>query len=293
MKNLFILFVTAILSINIYAQSPEKMSYQAVVRDASNGLVANSAVGMQISILQGGAAGTAVYVETQMPTTNDNGLVSLEIGGGTSVSGSFSAINWGAGPYFIKTETDPSGGTNYSISGTSQMMSVPYAMYANTADHVVNDAVNDADSDPANEIQTLSRNGNTISLSNGGGTFTDNVGQKIAGPGITIHNDTISLATRNVEDLVMIQGTFNKTGTKLGGAGYTIVRDTVGMYTLTFDKSFGGFPAVTYSTNWTNTVVLTNVLSYGWATIVVRDTKTGALVDPNAWISFIAVGRKQ
>jgi hypothetical protein len=88
---------------------------------------------MQLSILQGSVAGTAVYVETQTPTTNINGLVSLEIGSGTVVSGTFNTIDWSAGPYFIKTETDPTGGTTYTITGTSQLMSVPYALYAKTS----------------------------------------------------------------------------------------------------------------------------------------------------------------
>ena len=113
-----------------FAQAPQKMSYQAVIRDATNALVANQTVGMQVSILQGSASGTAVYVETHNATTNINGLVSIEIGGGTLVSGSFSTINWGNGPFFIKTETDPAGGTNYTITGTTQLLSVPYAMYA-------------------------------------------------------------------------------------------------------------------------------------------------------------------
>ncbi|MFN5307511.1 MAG: hypothetical protein ACK5CV_10155, partial [Bacteroidota bacterium] len=113
-----------------YGQAPSKMSYQAVIRNSSNTLVSNQPVGMRISILQGSASGTAVYVETQTPTTSDNGLVSIEIGGGTVVSGTFATINWANGPYFIKTETDANGGSNYSITGTSQLLSVPYAMYA-------------------------------------------------------------------------------------------------------------------------------------------------------------------
>jgi hypothetical protein len=112
------------------AQAPEKMSYQAVVRNSSNALVTNASVGMQISILQGSASGTAVYIETQTPTTNANGLVNLEIGNGTVVSGDFATIDWSTSEYYIKTETDPAGGTNYSITGTSQLLSVPYALYA-------------------------------------------------------------------------------------------------------------------------------------------------------------------
>ena len=119
-----------LLTLSSFAQAPEKMSYQAVVRGANNALVTNQQVGMQISILQGS---TAVYEETQTPTSNTNGLVSLEIGTGTVISGSFTAIDWSADTYFIKTETDPTGGTNYTITGTSQLLSVPYALYATTS----------------------------------------------------------------------------------------------------------------------------------------------------------------
>jgi len=116
--------------LSILAQAPQQMSYQAVIRNSADAVVASQNVGMQISILQGSASGTVVYAETQIPTTNANGLVTLAIGTGNVSAGIFTAINWAAGPYFIKTETDPSGGTNYTITGTSQLMSVPYALYA-------------------------------------------------------------------------------------------------------------------------------------------------------------------
>ena len=131
-----LLAICALYLLPALAQSPEKFSYQAVVRNNSDVLVANKQVGMQISILQGSLNGTAVYVETQTPTTNANGLVSLEIGSGTVVLGSFSSIDWANGTYFIKTETDPDGGTNYTITGTSQLLSVPYALYSKTAEAV-------------------------------------------------------------------------------------------------------------------------------------------------------------
>ncbi|HEY5591667.1 MAG TPA: hypothetical protein VIK55_11690, partial [Paludibacter sp.] len=136
MKKLYSLFLAAILSSIIFAQSPQKMSYQAVIRNSSNALVTSSPVGMRISILQTSATGTAVYVETQTPTTNANGLVSIEIGSGTVVSGTFASIDWSTGVYFIKTETDPTGGTSYTITGTSQLLSVPYALYAKTAEGI-------------------------------------------------------------------------------------------------------------------------------------------------------------
>jgi hypothetical protein len=133
MKRIITICAAILMTANVFAQSPNKMSYQAVIRNTSNTLVANSTVGMRISILQTSPSGTAVYVETQIPTTNTNGLVSIEIGGGTVVSGNFATIDWANGPYFLKTETDPSGGSSYSITGTSQLLSVPYALYAESS----------------------------------------------------------------------------------------------------------------------------------------------------------------
>ena len=135
MRKLFTLFAAVLLTATLWAQSPEKMSYQSVIRDDGGNLVTEQEIGMQISILQGSASGAPVYVETQTPKTNANGLVSIEIGTGNT-SDDFSAIDWANGPYFIKTETDPAGGTSYSITGTSQLLSVPYALHAKTAETV-------------------------------------------------------------------------------------------------------------------------------------------------------------
>lgn len=121
-----------------FAQSPDKMSYQAVVRNEGNQLVASAAVGLKISILQGSVSGTPVYVEiyNPNPVTNANGLVTVEIGGGIPVSGTFGSIDWAKGPYFIKTEIDPTGRTNYTVTGTSQLLSVPFAFNARSAETV-------------------------------------------------------------------------------------------------------------------------------------------------------------
>ena len=122
---LFLLAVTV-----VWAQVPQQISYQSVIRDGNNVVVASSAVGIKISLLKGTAAGPTVYVETHRKTTNANGLVSLEIGTGTVLSGSFASIDWANGPYLIQTETDPTGGTNYSIPAVIALNSVPYALYA-------------------------------------------------------------------------------------------------------------------------------------------------------------------
>lgn len=128
MRKFYSLILTVFISATLFSQAPEKMSYQAVIRNSTDQLVTNHAVGMRISILQGSSSGTAVYTETQTPTTNANGLVSIEIGGGSG----FDAINWGNYTFFIKTETDPTGGTGYTITGISQILSVPYALHAKT-----------------------------------------------------------------------------------------------------------------------------------------------------------------
>ena len=135
MKKISTILIAFLLTLSLFAQAPQKISYQAVIRDASNELVTEQEIGMRISILQGADDGTVVYVETHTPTTNINGLASIEIGMG-STSDNFSEIDWSEGHYFIKTETDPEGGSNYTIIGTSQLLSVPYALHAMTVETV-------------------------------------------------------------------------------------------------------------------------------------------------------------
>ncbi|MDZ4148303.1 MAG: hypothetical protein U1C58_08475 [Flavobacteriaceae bacterium] len=145
-----------LFSLGVLAQAPEKFTYQAIIRDASDVVSANQSIGLQISILQGSASGTAVYVETQNPTTNSNGLISIEIGAGSVVSGDFATINWGADLFFIKTEIDITGGTNYTISGTSQLLSVPYALHSKTSGTATGTATF---GDVKSGIQTADHNG--------------------------------------------------------------------------------------------------------------------------------------
>ena len=167
MKKTILTIVSAlVMTCSTFAQSPEGFKYQAVVRDGANTILPSQAVGLQLIIQQGSAGGTAVYTETFSTSTNAYGLVNLEIGTGTTVD-NFSTIDWANGPYFIETSIDVTGGTAYSVMGTSQLMSVPYALHAKTAENVTNDMVNDADADTTNELQTLSIAGDTLTISNG------------------------------------------------------------------------------------------------------------------------------
>ena len=147
MKRLITMTIMVLSVAVVMAQAPEKFTYQAVVRNASNQLVTNAPVGVRVSILQGNANGNALYVETQTATTNANGLMTVEIGGGNIHTGDFASIDWADGPYFLKTETAPDGGSDYSVTSTQQLLSVPYALYANEAGNVpqnVSELTNDA-----------------------------------------------------------------------------------------------------------------------------------------------------
>jgi uncharacterized protein (TIGR02145 family) len=243
------------------AQSPEKISYQAVVRDADNNLIISSYIGMQVSILQGSASGTAVYVETHTPVTDANGLVTIEIGAGSIVTGTITAIDWADGPYFLKTETDPAGGIEYSITGTIQLLSVPYALHAKTAENItetdpvfgasVASGITDTDTTSwnnkldaevdgsvTNEIQTISRTGLTVTLT-GGGSFTDSVNvftgdmqnQNITNLADPLNNqdavtkvyvDALEVQVRAIEDILVENDLF--TLTDIDGNSYDVIK---------------------------------------------------------------------
>ena len=130
MRKFYTIVGAVLLSASLWAQAPQKFSYQAIVRNASSTLAVNQKVGTRISILQTSATGVVVYAERHEPTSNENGLITLEIGGGTVIFGDFTKIDWAKGPFYVRTETDPTGGTDYTIYGESQLLSVPYALFA-------------------------------------------------------------------------------------------------------------------------------------------------------------------
>ncbi|MDZ7614848.1 MAG: hypothetical protein U5K51_15000 [Flavobacteriaceae bacterium] len=112
------------------AQSPEQFNYQAVIRNSGGNILANQNVGIKFNIRQSTIAGTIVFSESFAVTTNEFGLVNLQIGTGTALTGTIAGIPWGAGPFYLEFLADPAGGSNYAVVGTSQLLSVPYALYA-------------------------------------------------------------------------------------------------------------------------------------------------------------------
>ena len=227
MKKITLLFL--LQSILLFAQAPQKMSYQSVVRNASNQVVANQNIGVRISILEGNIDGTVVYCETNQATTNSNGLFTIEVGGGTIVSGSFPNINWGNSTHFIKSETDITGGSNYSLIGSKELLSVPYALYSsnglpngnavgqmlywngltwvNITPGLNNQTLTYCDGIPtwgpcptAISLSTADSVSNlTATTARSGGTITSSGGEAITARGVvwsTSSNPTIDLATK-------------------------------------------------------------------------------------------------
>ena len=140
MKSLFLLFAL-ITSLTVFAQAPEGINYQMVVRNFSNTLVANSSLAIRVQIRQTSATGTVVYQEQHIVTSNPQGIVNLVIGNGTAQVGTFATISWGNGPYFAAFGIDFDGNTGglvFQNYGSQQLMSVPYALYAKSSGATLN-----------------------------------------------------------------------------------------------------------------------------------------------------------
>lgn len=251
MKKVYSIVTALLFTATIWAQSPEKMSYQAVIRNAANALVTNQGIGMRVSILQGSANGPALYVETQTPNTNTNGLASIEIGTGTSVLGSFSSIDWANGPYFIKTETDPAGGTNYTITGTSQLLSVPFALYAKNTDswRVIEDTtyttknkahIRPASGDAVLSIEADQSDDNDNEGDNPRIEFVQDGGYPVSAIGMNLLENGIENALYLGNNTSARGGIFFVTGTNpTGWEGWTRLDDSNIRMTITTDGKIG------------------------------------------------------
>ncbi len=170
LNKAIITIINLLLLTSVLAQNTQGFKYQAVIHDENNYLITEQSIGMQISILQGSADGIEVYIETQTPVTDTKGLVNIEIGTGTVISGDFASINWENSPYFLKIEVDIQGGENYTISATNQLLSVPVALYAQKAGNTFSgnyyDLINKPDFSNWDTDASDDFNGNYNNLSN-------------------------------------------------------------------------------------------------------------------------------
>jgi len=143
MKRTILISIAFLFALSIFAQSPHMFNYQAVVRSPTGDILGNQNVSFEIVILQTSPTGTPVYTETHNATTNEYGLVTLKIGDGVT-SDDLSAVDWGADNYFMKVSMDEEGGTNYQEMGTTQLLSVPYSLYSETAEYISDNSVTSA-----------------------------------------------------------------------------------------------------------------------------------------------------
>jgi hypothetical protein len=238
-KSILTLLVCLILTTAL-AQVPQGINYQAVARTAQGLIIPNQAIGTRFSILDGTINGTVVYQETFTTQTNSFGLFTLVIGKGTPVTGTFAGINWASGTdKFLKVEIAPTGGNNYQLQGTSQLMSVPYALYADKTKLISgNNTINitNGNTITGNYVaanNTLNINGNAISgnyqagnstLLINGNTITGNY--VAANNTLLINGNTISGNYQAGNNTLLINGN-NITGNYVAGSGISITGNVI------------------------------------------------------------------
>ena len=178
MKKLITLLAALSLVLTLLAESPEKISYQAIIRNTKGELVKNQSIGMKISIIfYNKTVPVTSYAETQTPTTNENGLVSIVIGTGTVVTGVFADIEWATRVFYLKTEIDPGGRTNYSITSDTQILSVPYALHAKTSSEIPDNSVSSVKiADNAVNVAKLPTGATATTFLRGDGTWNTPAG---------------------------------------------------------------------------------------------------------------------
>ncbi|MEN9638615.1 MAG: hypothetical protein RLZZ262_483, partial [Bacteroidota bacterium] len=251
-------FCLLTVSFAAFGQVPQAVNYQAIIRDDTGNPVSEQTISLRLSVRSESATGPIVYSESHIVTTTAGGLINLAIGQGIILTGTMSEVNWLEYPKYLEVEVDLAAGSNYTVMGTSQLVSVPYSFASNVAENLSpgatvdlyqilpggaeggqflmwnganwvpatitsegsyaagagislngNTIVNTGDLSNSNEIQSLSLNGNELSLTNGGSvTLPNNGGTEYqAGSGIAITGTTISAtdgsATNEIQSLTL------------------------------------------------------------------------------------------
>jgi len=217
MKQFLIVF--CLFPFMLISQVPQLINYQGILRNTLDLPITDQNISLRVSILEEGPEGIIIYSENHTVYANRYGLVNLQFGSGEAGEGEFSSIDWSRGNYWLQIEADPEGGDNYIFMGANPLVSVPYALHAETV--TFND---DADADPENELindvslqgnvltilenenefsidlgvfsQTLTKNGNVITLSNNGGSVIDEIDDADADPTNELQN--LTLAGKNL-----------------------------------------------------------------------------------------------
>jgi uncharacterized protein (TIGR02145 family) len=225
MKKLYTLIAFLIIAAAVKGQAPTSFNYQAVLRDTEGVLKANKAVTVKFEILQGSSSGTAVYTETHSTTTTGTGLIDLDLGAGTTSNGLLSSIDWGTGTYFLKITID---GT---LMGTSQLLSVPYALYSTKAGNGFSGNYADLTNKPdlsVGAVKKLTVTSETTNMEEALFEVKNKSGQTV----FAVYNEGVRIYVDN-GDAKGAKGGFaiGGFGTKAGSQDYFIVNpDSIRMY---------------------------------------------------------------
>lgn len=225
MKKIVTLYAL-ISTLFTFAQVPQGISYQAIALNGSGNPVVSSNVGVRLSVLDNSATGTVLYTETHTKTTNAQGLFNLVIGQGTPTTGTFSTINWGTNFKFLKVEMDAAGGTNYVLVGTTQLLSVPYAL---TAGNLSGSSANDSiENNKTANFAYASTNGNVYAFNSLTNTWIGQTGSVSSTGGLISSNKNVAFASTNggvyafnsaSNTWVYQSGSVSSTGTLVGSNG--------------------------------------------------------------------------
>lgn len=229
MKKLITLFTILIATLGI-AQAPNMFKYQAVARDNAGDVIANQTVSFEISILQNSSGGSPVYTETHVATTNQHGLVNLNIGGGAVTFGTFNTIDWGAALYFIQVKMDATGGSAYVLMGSSQLLSVPYALNAKTVAAVDWSDVTNVPADLADGDDT-GGSADWTTLTNIPSGFADNTDNDVLA-GLTCSINQIALYNGTNWVCTTYYPTTGQTSASVFGTAQAVALITTTTYTL-------------------------------------------------------------
>lgn len=252
MKKTLSLIIAIAFSLSIYAQAPQSFAYQGIARNNSGNPIANQLISIRASILDATSTGTSQYTETQSVTTNSLGLFSVSIGMGTAQTGTFSAVTWATGLKFMKVEFDPAGGTSYVLSGTQQILSVPYALNAlNAKTYVAGVGVSVSGSTitntAPNQTVTLVPNGaTTITGSYPTYTISSPITPTVSLVGSGSTSVTGTYPTFTVTSPRMVAGTSSGgfSPTMVTGGGFTVTRVAQGIYDVVFTTPFTTTPTI-------------------------------------------------
>ena len=210
LKLRLLIFAAALFSIvQASAQAPQGINYQAVLHDNTGAIIANRHVSLAVSILNDSLTGPVIYSETHNDSTNQHGIIVIVIGGGSGVIGNFDSIAWGAGAKFLKLGLDPTGGSNYTDIGITQLLSVPYALYANNAGNSGN-GVKSTQIDSNGNMSIVTLSSDTLTSPTGVWTTAGNYGASTS---------NAFVGTNDNSDLIIKRGGMEKmrlTSTGLG-----------------------------------------------------------------------------